>query len=53
MAEKEKQYMPQSGAGLMRFQEDDRTAAIQLKKEYVVAMCVITGGALLALRFLA
>ena len=52
MARDDKNYMPQSGAGLMRFNEDDKSV-LQIKPEHVIAISSIVGAGLLVLRFLA
>lgn len=48
MAEKEKQYMPQSSAGLMRYFEGDER--IKLKPSHVVVMSLLFGGAIMLLK---
>ena len=50
MSQKEKSYMPQSGAGLIRY--FDVEEKIQIKPQYVVAISVIFGGLVLALKLL-
>ncbi len=51
MAEKEKNYMPQSSAGLMRYAEADEK--IKMKPNHVVAISVIFAGVVLVLKFFA
>jgi preprotein translocase subunit Sec61beta len=51
MAEKEKQYMPQSSAGLMRYNESD--SKIKLKPEHVIVVSLVFAGAVLMLKFFA
>lgn len=51
MAERDKQYMPQSTAGLIRYFDEE--SAVKLKPEYVVWISVITVILVLVLRFLA
>lgn len=50
MAEKEKQYMPQSTAGLVRY--FDVEEGIKLKPEHIVLMTVVFTTFVLVLRFL-
>jgi len=50
MAEKEKSYMPQSGAGLIRY--FDVEEKVQLKPHHVVAISAIFGGLVLVLKLL-
>ena len=50
MAEKEKQYMPQSTAGLVRY--FDVEEGIKLKPEHVILMTVVFTAFVLVLRFL-
>ena len=49
MAEKEKQYMPQSSAGLMRYYEGDEK--LKLKPSHVVALSLIFGAGIMILKF--
>jgi preprotein translocase subunit Sec61beta len=51
MSEKEKQYMPQSTAGLIRY--FDVEEGIKLKPEHVIAISIIFTGFVLVLRLLA
>ena len=51
MAEKEKQYMPQSSAGLMRYFEGDEK--IKLNPSHVIILSLIFGGGVMILKFLA
>lgn len=48
MAEKEKQYMPQSGAGLIRY--FDVEERVKLKPEHIVALSVGFAGLVLVLK---
>ncbi len=49
---KERYYLPQSTAGLVRYFEESKEA-IKLKPGHVVAICFVLMAAVLALRFLA
>ena len=49
MAE-EKKYMPQSGAGLMRYFDEEE--AIKIKPQYVVAASVALAAIIMLLKFL-
>jgi preprotein translocase subunit Sec61beta len=51
MAEREKSYMPQSTAGLIRYFETEE--GIKIKPSHVMAISVLFGGIVLFLRFLA
>jgi preprotein translocase subunit Sec61beta len=51
MAEKDKMYMPQSTAGLIRYFEAEE--ALEIKPSYVILISVLFGGLVLFLRFLA
>jgi preprotein translocase subunit Sec61beta len=51
MPQKEKNYLPQSGAGLIRY--FDVEEKIQLKPEHVLALSIIFGGVVLLLKLLA
>jgi preprotein translocase subunit Sec61beta len=48
MAEKDKNYLPQSGAGLIRY--FDVEEKIQLKPEYVVVISIIFAGLVLFMK---
>jgi preprotein translocase subunit Sec61beta len=48
---KERTYLPQSTAGLVRYFEESKEA-IKLKPGHVVAICVILMAIVLTLRFL-
>jgi len=50
MSQKEKNYLPQSGAGLIRY--FDVEEKVQLKPEYIIVISVIFAGAVLALKLL-
>jgi preprotein translocase subunit Sec61beta len=50
MSDKEKGYMPQSTAGLIRYFDED--SAIKLKPEHIIAISVIFTGAILMLKLL-
>ena len=49
MAE-EKKYMPQSGAGLMRYFDEEE--AVKIKPQYVVAASVTLAAVILVMKFL-
>lgn len=51
MAEKQKNYMPQSGAGLIRY--FDVEEKVKIRPEAVIAVGAIFGGLVLLLKFLA
>jgi len=51
MSEKEKQYMPQSSAGLMRYSESD--SKIKLKPKHVVAVSIGFAGLVMVLKLFA
>jgi preprotein translocase subunit Sec61beta len=51
MAEKEKNYMPVSTAGLVRY-FDEEEKGIKLKPSMVVWMAVIFSGLVLAMKFI-
>ncbi len=51
MAEKKKNYMPQSGAGLIRY--FDVEERVKIKPEHVVVVGVIFGGLVLVLKLIA
>lgn len=51
MSKENKNFMPQSGAGLMRFNEDDKSI-FQLKPEQVIIGSATIGTLLLLLKFL-
>jgi len=51
MSEKEKNYMPQSTAGLIRY--FDTEEGIKIKPEHVVIVCIAFSFIVLALKFLA
>lgn len=51
MAEKEKQYMPQSTAGLIRYFDVDE--GFKIKPEHVVALSVGFAALVLVMKFLA
>lgn len=51
MAEKEKTYMPQSGAGLIRY--FDVEEKISLKPEHVIAISAVFAGLVLVLKLVA
>ena len=51
MVEKEKQYMPQSSAGLMRYFEGDEK--IKLQPMHVVTLSIVFGAAVLILKLFA
>lgn len=51
MSEKEKQYMPQSSAGLMRYSETD--SKIKLKPSQVVAVSIAFGAIVLVMKLVA
>jgi preprotein translocase subunit Sec61beta len=51
MARKDKTFMPQSTAGLIRY-FDQSSDSIKFKPEHVLAICIGLVGAVLALRFL-
>lgn len=51
MAEKEKRYMPQSTAGLIRYFEEE--SAVKLKPEYVIWVTIMFAALVVVLRFLA
>lgn len=48
MAEKQKTYLPQSGAGLIRY--FDVEEKVKLKPEHVLAVSIIFGGLVLLLK---
>ncbi len=50
MSEKQRTYMPQSGAGLIRY--FDVEEKIQIKPEVVIAVGAIFGGLVLILKFI-
>lgn len=50
MAEKEKQYMPQSTAGLIRYFDVDE--GIKLKPEHIIAVTIVFTAFVLIMRFL-
>jgi preprotein translocase subunit Sec61beta len=50
MAEKEKTYLPQSTAGLIRY--FDAEEGIEIKPEHVVIACIAFSFIVLALKFL-
>lgn len=50
MADKDKSYMPQSTAGLIRYYEAEE--GFKLKPEHVIALGVIFGGVVVFLKFL-
>jgi len=52
MAEREKNYLPQSTAGLIRYYDVDE-AGIKLKPAHIIAFSVIFAGLVLALKFVA
>lgn len=49
MAEKEKTYMPQSSAGLMRYFEGEEK--IKMKPSHVVFLSLLFGAAIMLLKF--
>lgn len=51
MSRENKNYMPQSGAGLMKFNEDDNTS-LKLKPEHVVIVSSAIGLGLLLMKFI-
>jgi preprotein translocase subunit Sec61beta len=51
MAEKEKQYMPQSGAGLMRYNEGNER--IKMSPNAIIAISIGFAGIVLLLKFFA
>ena len=51
MAEKDKKYMPQSTAGLIRYFEED--SAIKLKPEHVLWVTIAFAAVVVLLRFMA
>jgi preprotein translocase subunit Sec61beta len=51
MAEKEKQYMPQSSAGLMRYNETD--SKIKIKPHHVVVVSLVFASAIIVLKLFA
>ncbi len=51
MAQKEKSYLPQSGAGLIRY--FDVEEQVKLKPEHVIIIGIVFGGLVLALKFIA
>ena len=51
MSQKEKTYLPQSGAGLIRY--FDVEEKIQLKPEHIIIISVVFGGVVLAMKLLA
>jgi len=51
MAEKEKQYMPQSTAGLVRYYDVEE--GIKLKPQHIVAISIVFTALVLVLRMLA
>ena len=51
MSQKEKNYLPQSGAGLIRY--FDVEERVQLKPEHVLAVSIIFGGLVLLLKLIA
>lgn len=50
MAEKQKTYMPQSGAGLIRY--FDVEEKIKIKPEHVIAISAIFGGLVILLKLI-
>ncbi len=42
MAKDDKFYMPSSGAGILRYYDEEKSR-VQLKPEHVIALCIITG----------
>ncbi|HLC67891.1 MAG TPA: preprotein translocase subunit Sec61beta [archaeon] len=50
MSEKEKQYLPQSSAGLMRYSESD--SKVRLKPSHVVAVSIGFAGLIMILKLL-
>ncbi len=50
MAEKEKQYLPQSSAGLMRYNESD--SKIKLKPVHVAIVSIAFAGIVMLLKFI-
>jgi preprotein translocase subunit Sec61beta len=51
MSEKQKSYLPQSGAGLIRY--FDVEEQVKLKPEHVLAVSIIFGGLVLFLKVIA
>lgn len=51
MSEKEKQYLPQSGAGLMRYGEGSEK--LKMKPMVVIVMSLVFAGAVLVLKLFA
>ena len=51
MAEKEKQYMPQSTAGLVRYYDVEE--GIKIKPQHIVAISIVFTALVLVLRLLA
>lgn len=52
MAEREKTYMPQSTAGLIRYYDVEETG-IKLKPAYIVSVSLLFAALVLVLKFLA
>ena len=50
MAQKEKSYLPQSGAGLIRY--FDVEEQVKIKPEHVLAISIIFGGLVLILKLI-
>lgn len=52
MSEREKQYLPQSTAGLIRYYDVEETG-VKLKPAHIIALSLFFAGLILALKFLA
>ena len=51
MSEKERQYMPQSSAGLIRYLDVEE--GIKIKPEHVIAVSIVFAAVVLVMKFLA